>query len=83
MAAYLRCLRAQRGVNRDECRVLSKEYLECRMERNLMARDSLRNLGFAGLAGVEGEDAAAAAAAAVAGDGDGAAETAAAGEGGK
>lgn len=33
MKAYLRCLRAHRGVNDDECRMLSKSYLVCRMER--------------------------------------------------
>lgn len=33
MKQYLRCLRAHRGVNDDECRMLSKNYLVCRMER--------------------------------------------------
>jgi cytochrome c oxidase assembly protein subunit 19 len=33
MKRYLACLRSQRGVNAEECRVLSKEYLQCRMER--------------------------------------------------
>ncbi|KAK5123217.1 Cytochrome c oxidase assembly protein cox19 [Meristemomyces frigidus] len=46
MKQYLRCLRTYRGVNDDECRVLSKSYLQCRMDRNLMAPDTMRNLGF-------------------------------------
>ena len=47
MKSYLRCLRTYRGVNDTECRMLSKAYLQCRMERNLMAPDEMRNLGFA------------------------------------
>lgn len=47
MKQYLRCLRAHRGVNDDECRMLSKSYLVCRMERNLMAPDEMKNLGYA------------------------------------
>ncbi|KAK4991812.1 Cytochrome c oxidase assembly protein cox19 [Elasticomyces elasticus] len=47
MLAYLRCLKAKRGVNENECRMLSKEYLQCRMERNLMAPDEMKNLGYA------------------------------------
>ncbi|KAK4902014.1 Cytochrome c oxidase assembly protein cox19 [Elasticomyces elasticus] len=46
MKQYLRCLRAHRGINDDECRQLSKGYLQCRMDRNLMAVDSMRNLGY-------------------------------------
>ncbi|TKA72033.1 Cytochrome c oxidase assembly protein COX19 [Friedmanniomyces simplex] len=46
MKQYLRCLRSHRGVNDDECRQLSKGYLQCRMDRNLMAPDSMRNLGY-------------------------------------
>ncbi|SMR45336.1 unnamed protein product [Zymoseptoria tritici ST99CH_3D1] len=46
MKEYLKCLRSHRGVNDDACRQLSKNYLQCRMERNLMAPDSMRNLGF-------------------------------------
>lgn len=46
MKQYLRCLRAHRGMNDDECRQLSKSYLQCRMDRNLMAPDEMRNLGF-------------------------------------
>ncbi|KAF2495831.1 hypothetical protein BU16DRAFT_357865 [Lophium mytilinum] len=46
MTSYLRCLRSHRGMNDPECRGLSKSYLQCRMERNLMAPDSMKNLGF-------------------------------------
>jgi cytochrome c oxidase assembly protein subunit 19 len=45
MAAYLTCLRAAGGANA-RCRTDARAYLECRMERNLMARDEMRNLGF-------------------------------------
>ncbi|KAF2786918.1 hypothetical protein K505DRAFT_330010 [Melanomma pulvis-pyrius CBS 109.77] len=46
MASYLKCLRSHRGTNDPECRHLSKSYLSCRMDRNLMAPDSFKNLGF-------------------------------------
>ena len=46
MKQYLRCIRSHKGINDDECRGLSKSYLQCRMDRNLMAVDSMRNLGF-------------------------------------
>lgn len=47
MKKYLACIKTARGVNSPECRELSKSYLQCRMDRNLMAPDSMRNLGFA------------------------------------
>lgn len=47
MTSYLKCIRAARGVNRDECRMMSKDYLKCRMEKNLMAPDEMKNLGYA------------------------------------
>ncbi|KAF2233192.1 hypothetical protein EV356DRAFT_448859, partial [Viridothelium virens] len=47
MQSYLRCLRAYRGTNDQECRMLSKQYLQCRMDRNLMAPDEMKNLGYA------------------------------------
>lgn len=46
MKSYLRCLRAHRGMNDDECRMLSKSYLQCRMDNNLMAPDEMKNLGY-------------------------------------
>ncbi|UPK98373.1 hypothetical protein LCI18_009308 [Fusarium solani-melongenae] len=47
MAKYLACMKKVRGVNEDECRDMAKAYLSCRMDRNLMARDEFKNLGFA------------------------------------
>ncbi|KAL1644658.1 Cytochrome c oxidase assembly protein cox19 [Diplodia intermedia] len=46
MTQYLRCIRAHRGTNDEECRQISKAYLQCRMERNLMAPDEMKNLGY-------------------------------------
>ncbi|KAF2094879.1 hypothetical protein NA57DRAFT_45613 [Rhizodiscina lignyota] len=46
MAQYLKCIRSHRGENDEECRLLSKGYLQCRMDRNLMAPDQMKNLGF-------------------------------------
>jgi len=46
MTLYLRCLRSHRGTNSPECRLHAKNYLQCRMERNLMAPDEFKNLGF-------------------------------------
>ncbi|KAI1081721.1 hypothetical protein F5B20DRAFT_53974 [Whalleya microplaca] len=47
MTRYLSCIKKVRGVNDEECRSLAKSYLSCRMDRNLMARDEFKNLGFA------------------------------------
>ncbi|PQE06466.1 cytochrome c oxidase assembly COX19 protein [Rutstroemia sp. NJR-2017a WRK4] len=47
MKTYLGCMRKVRGMNDPECRDLAKAYLACRMDRNLMARDEFKNLGFA------------------------------------
>ncbi|PWW76048.1 hypothetical protein C7212DRAFT_295718 [Tuber magnatum] len=46
MQDYLACLKKVRGTNAHECRILAKAYLKCRMDRNLMAPDEFRNLGF-------------------------------------
>ncbi|KAK4242315.1 hypothetical protein C8A03DRAFT_40287 [Achaetomium macrosporum] len=46
MMSYLSCMKKVKGVNEDECRMLAKSYLACRMDRNLMARDDFKNLGF-------------------------------------
>ncbi|KIW06598.1 hypothetical protein, variant [Verruconis gallopava] len=60
MTLYLRCLRSYRGTNSPECRQQAKAYLQCRMDRNLMAPDEMKNLGFAeekSLAGnINGQD---------------------------
>ncbi|KAF7545617.1 hypothetical protein G7046_g9518 [Stylonectria norvegica] len=47
MTSYLACIKRVRGVNEDECRGFAKSYLACRMDKNLMARDEFKNLGFA------------------------------------
>ncbi len=49
MQKYLKCIRSHRGINDDECRELSKGYLQCRMEKNLMAVDEMKILGFGDL----------------------------------
>lgn len=47
MTTYLRCLRRARGDNgAPECRQASRDYLACRMEHGLMAKEEWRNLGF-------------------------------------
>ncbi len=55
ISSYLRCLRRQNppGKNNEECRLLAKDYLGCRMEKGLMAKDEWSNLGF----NVEGAEA--------------------------
>ena len=42
---YLRCLKANKNDNMS-CRETSKEYMQCRMDRNLMAKEEMDNLGF-------------------------------------
>ncbi|CAL9751039.1 unnamed protein product [Musa acuminata subsp. burmannicoides] len=42
---YIACLKSS-GYQSEKCRHLSKKYLECRMERNLMAKQDLSELGF-------------------------------------
>ena len=46
MLDYLACLKRVRGSNDPECRMLAKDYLKCRMDRQLMAKDEWVNLGF-------------------------------------
>eukprot|EP00898_Chlorokybus_atmophyticus_P003836 jgi/Chlat1/4453/Chrsp29S00329 len=56
MTEYMECLRTNQGASQ-KCRDLSKLYLQCRMDRNLMARQDLADLGFREQAkGVEEED---------------------------
>eukprot|EP00271_Cylindrocystis_brebissonii_P000266 TRINITY_DN10333_c0_g1_i1.p1 TRINITY_DN10333_c0_g1~~TRINITY_DN10333_c0_g1_i1.p1 ORF type:complete len:123 (-),score=18.15 TRINITY_DN10333_c0_g1_i1:209-577(-) len=45
MSNYMKCLKDNK-YDGDKCRAISKAYLECRMERNLMAQQSLAELGF-------------------------------------
>ncbi|KAL8043224.1 hypothetical protein ABFS82_09G108000 [Erythranthe guttata] len=42
---YIGCLKST-GHQSDKCRQFSKKYLECRMEKNLMARQDMSELGF-------------------------------------
>ncbi|BCR86913.1 cytochrome c oxidase assembly protein Cox19 [Aspergillus chevalieri] len=42
---YLKCLKTKGGVNDPDCRLMAKDYLGCRMEKNLMAPDDFKNLG--------------------------------------
>lgn len=44
MQAYLQCLKKARGSN-DDCRALAKEYLRCRMDKELMKKEEFENLG--------------------------------------
>ncbi|KAI9811528.1 MAG: Cytochrome c oxidase assembly protein cox19 [Thelocarpon impressellum] len=56
MVDYLSCLKRVRGSNDPECRAISKAYLQCRMDHNLMAKDEFRNLGFGEEKAVDGEN---------------------------
>ncbi|KAG7671843.1 hypothetical protein Ndes2526B_g07243 [Nannochloris sp. 'desiccata'] len=42
---YMACLKEHSGQT-EACRDVAKLYLECRMDKNLMAQQSLRDLGF-------------------------------------
>ncbi|PWA89271.1 cytochrome c oxidase 19-2 [Artemisia annua] len=42
---YISCLKTS-GHKSEICRHLSKKYLECRMEKNLMAKQDMSELGF-------------------------------------
>ncbi|XP_072273920.1 cytochrome c oxidase assembly protein COX19 [Pyxicephalus adspersus] len=42
---FMKCLR-ENSFQSSLCREESKEYLECRMERQLMAKEPLEKLGF-------------------------------------
>ncbi|TFK30393.1 hypothetical protein FA15DRAFT_4645 [Coprinopsis marcescibilis] len=48
MTLYMSCLR-ENGSRSTPCRLLSKEYLDCRMQKGLMERDEWKNLGLANL----------------------------------
>jgi len=48
MHTYLTCLQ-EKGQNASPCRELSRSYLECRMERELMVKQPLEQLGFGGV----------------------------------
>ncbi|CAJ1415851.1 unnamed protein product [Effrenium voratum] len=42
---YLRCLKENKHDNMS-CRYLSKQYLQCRMDKNLMTKEPMSQLGF-------------------------------------
>mmetsp|Transcript_32609 Transcript_32609/g.49141 ORF Transcript_32609/g.49141 Transcript_32609/m.49141 type:complete len:122 (-) Transcript_32609:1489-1854(-) len=45
MKLYLECLKESRDVHH-KCREKSKEYLQCRMDHELMAKENLDEMGF-------------------------------------
>ncbi|KAK9454223.1 hypothetical protein V1511DRAFT_503089 [Dipodascopsis uninucleata] len=48
MESYLACIKANPMTKeriKPECRLLAKDYLNCRMERGLMRKDDWKNLG--------------------------------------
>jgi cytochrome c oxidase assembly protein subunit 19 len=53
MQAYLECLQTNKDVHH-LCRDLSRQYLECRMERGLMSKENLDHLGYGEDKKVEG-----------------------------
>lgn len=53
MDAYLDCLKVNRDMHH-KCRDFSKEYLQCRMDRDLMSKENLENLGYREDATVQG-----------------------------
>ncbi|XP_062181468.1 uncharacterized protein LOC133885742 isoform X1 [Phragmites australis] len=52
---YLACLKST-GFQSEKCRQFSKKYLECRMERNLMAKQNMSELGFRNMDEVDALD---------------------------
>eukprot|EP00427_Karlodinium_veneficum_P032590 CAMPEP_0169194718 /NCGR_PEP_ID=MMETSP1016-20121227/6840_1 /TAXON_ID=342587 /ORGANISM="Karlodinium micrum, Strain CCMP2283" /LENGTH=120 /DNA_ID=CAMNT_0009271229 /DNA_START=68 /DNA_END=427 /DNA_ORIENTATION=+ len=44
---YMKCLKENQFDNMS-CRYLSKQYLECRMDKDLMSKEPMHNLGFIG-----------------------------------
>ncbi|KAK6169357.1 hypothetical protein SNE40_020428 [Patella caerulea] len=45
MVKFMKCLRIN-GQENTKCREESKDYLHCRMERNLMAKEDWKKLGY-------------------------------------
>ncbi len=45
MTEYMNCLKLYANDS-SKCRGIAKDYLACRMERGLMAKESMENLGF-------------------------------------
>jgi cytochrome c oxidase assembly protein subunit 19 len=42
---YMQCLKRNKNDNMS-CRYIAKDYLQCRMDHNLMAQETMTNLGF-------------------------------------
>lgn len=53
MEAYLECLQKEKDVHH-KCRELSRDYLQCRMDHQLMAKENLDDLGFGAEKQVQG-----------------------------
>ncbi|EDV19137.1 Cytochrome c oxidase assembly protein COX19 [Trichoplax sp. H2] len=45
MKTYMQCLEKS-NYEQSDCRKEAKEYLQCRMDRQLMAKEDFKNLGF-------------------------------------
>ena len=45
MELYLRCLEQHKDVHH-ECREMSREYLQCRMDHGLMSKENLDQMGY-------------------------------------
>lgn len=45
MEQYLECLKKEKDVHH-KCRQFSRDYLQCRMDHQLMAQENLDDLGF-------------------------------------
>ncbi|XP_033629984.1 cytochrome c oxidase assembly protein COX19-like isoform X2 [Asterias rubens] len=45
---FMECLRTNKGDNK-KCRLETKDYLQCRMESDLMVKEPWKKLGFADL----------------------------------
>ncbi|KAH3665974.1 hypothetical protein OGAPHI_004163 [Ogataea philodendri] len=45
MQKYLKCMKLVRNENAPNCRLLAKDYLECRMQHDLMDRVPWNELG--------------------------------------
>lgn len=44
MLSYMKCLKSH-GSDGGQCRPEARDYLACRMDKGLMDRDSMQNLG--------------------------------------
>ncbi|TFK76788.1 hypothetical protein BDN72DRAFT_829953 [Pluteus cervinus] len=50
MVSYMKCLK-ENSCTSTPCRALSKQYLDCRMNKGLMDRDEWKNLGLSNVDG--------------------------------